>query len=307
MSSKAIVAIALAAVLVGAGAYVILSDSDGGDGKTVCVTMPWQKEMVDEISMGTVNVKQMMGAGGDPHASEVTGGVAVAVSKAMVYLSVGSHIKWEEKNIPVIKEGVPSLPVVEISSGITLLDGGCTCGGEGHPEHEHAKDPHVWTSPKNLLHMAEKTRDTLKDADPDSAATYDEGFSKYKERVDALDALCREKLAGLSGDILVWHGAWKYLFNDYAKKDGVVQIHEEAMQDIPEVEKNPTAENIKMFVDRGYEFLYHGPSDSISKSPEALKESGITAVLANPLAFDFIQEMGKFVNHLHENPPKHVP
>ncbi|NLL94864.1 MAG: zinc ABC transporter solute-binding protein [Thermoplasmatales archaeon] len=308
MSSKALAALTLAALLIGTGGYVALTDSDGTDDRIVCVTMPWQGEIVDCVSMGTITVKTMVKPGADPHSAAPEPGVILSTSKAMAYFTIDTGVEWEAKNVPTIEENLPNLAVIPMARNIELLEGGCHCGeGHEHAEgHGHAMDPHVWTSPKNLSAMASNVRDDLKSIDPGNSATYDAGYLEYENRMGELGAFCAEKLAGLSGHVLVWHGAWKYLFNDYTGTDGSPGITEEALQHIPGIEKSLTpGDLLGPILGEGYEFFYH-PRSGVSESIlGALRENGVATVVADPTAYDISEEIRGFVAHLNENPPEH--
>lgn len=311
MNSKAIIAILLAVVLAGVGAFVVLSNNNQSDGKVVCVTMPWQKEIVDGVSQNTLKVKQMIGPGADPHVGEMKPSALIESSNAIAYFWVGSGIEWEKKNIPVIEKELEDLKMVKTAEGITLLDGHHHHEGEGAEGEEHATDPHVWTSPNNLRIMAESVRKAMVELDPESKETYEKGFKEYSEKLDVLDALVTEKLRGLEGEIMVWHGAWKYLFNDYADKEsnGHPAIEEFALQDIPEIEKATDVNMIKLIKEKAEEhnikFLYYRPMDGkIAGKDKAFNEIGITLVLANPLSHTISEEIKNFVTHIGDNPPE---
>ncbi|MGL9734568.1 MAG: metal ABC transporter substrate-binding protein [Symbiopectobacterium sp.] len=108
-------------------------------------------------------------------------------------------------------ENIKDVPAVTVTEGITPL-----------PIREGAyngnPNPHAWMSPRNALIYIENIRKGLVQSDPDNAEIYNRNAKAYAEKITALDAPLRERLARIP-DAQQWlvtsEGAFSYLTTDY--------------------------------------------------------------------------------------------
>ncbi|MGH8346894.1 MAG: zinc ABC transporter substrate-binding protein ZnuA [Pseudomonas sp.] len=91
-------------------------------------------------------------------------------------------------------------------------------------EHDHdhrpgSLDAHLWLSPVNARVIAAKMAADLSAADPDNAARYQSNLKAFDERLDALDARLKKRLAGIQGKpYFVFHEAFDYFEDAYGLK-----------------------------------------------------------------------------------------
>lgn len=91
-------------------------------------------------------------------------------------------------------------------------------------EHDHdhrpgTLDAHLWLSPVNARVIATKMAADLSDADPANAPRYQSNLKAFDERLDALDARLKARLAGISGKpYFVFHEAFDYFEDAYGLK-----------------------------------------------------------------------------------------
>ncbi|RLU12181.1 zinc ABC transporter substrate-binding protein, partial [Pseudomonas prosekii] len=95
----------------------------------------------------------------------------------------------------------------------------------GQPdEHDHdhrpgTLDAHLWLSPINARVIATKMAADLSAADPANAPRYQSNLKAFDERLDALDARLKARLAGISGKpYFVFHEAFDYFEDAYGLK-----------------------------------------------------------------------------------------
>lgn len=87
---------------------------------------------------------------------------------------------------------------------------------EDHDEHDHAHQPgsldaHLWLLPTNARVIAAKMAADLAAADPANAARYQANLQAFGQRLDALDAQLKTRLAPLAGKpFFVFHEAFDY-------------------------------------------------------------------------------------------------
>jgi zinc transport system substrate-binding protein len=89
-------------------------------------------------------------------------------------------------------------------------------------DHDHrpgSLDAHLWLSPANARVIAAKMAADLIAADPASAARYQSNLKAFDERLDALDARLKKRLAGVEGKpYFVFHEAFDYFEDAYGLK-----------------------------------------------------------------------------------------
>jgi len=91
-------------------------------------------------------------------------------------------------------------------------------------EHDHdhrpgSLDAHLWLSPVNARVIATKMAADLSAADPDNAARYQSNLKAFDERLDALDARLKKRLADVQGKpYFVFHEAFDYFEDAYGLK-----------------------------------------------------------------------------------------
>lgn len=91
-------------------------------------------------------------------------------------------------------------------------------------EHDHdhrpgSLDAHLWLSPVNARVIATKMAADLSATDPDNAARYQSNLKAFDERLDALDARLKKRLADVQGKpYFVFHEAFDYFEDAYGLK-----------------------------------------------------------------------------------------
>ncbi len=91
-------------------------------------------------------------------------------------------------------------------------------------EHDHdhrpgSLDAHLWLSPVNARVIAAKMAADLSAADPDNAVRYQSNLKAFDERLDALDARLKKRLADIQGKpYFVFHEAFDYFEDAYGLK-----------------------------------------------------------------------------------------
>ncbi|WP_248765644.1 zinc ABC transporter substrate-binding protein [Pseudomonas protegens] len=95
---------------------------------------------------------------------------------------------------------------------------------EDADEHDHdhrpgTLDAHLWLSPVNARVIATRMAADLSAADPANAARYQSNLKAFSERLDALDARLKARLAGIAGKpYFVFHEAFDYFEDAYGLK-----------------------------------------------------------------------------------------
>ena len=92
----------------------------------------------------------------------------------------------------------------------------------GH-SHAHGIDPHIWTSPRALQHMAANAYEAIHALWPDSVK-YTENHARLQEQLAALDARTAGKIAA-SGVryFIIYHPALTYYARDYGLQQVAIE------------------------------------------------------------------------------------
>ncbi|WP_437879970.1 zinc ABC transporter substrate-binding protein [Pseudomonas sp. LRF_L74] len=105
---------------------------------------------------------------------------------------------------------------------------------EDADEHDHdhrpgTLDAHLWLLPHNARVIAERMAADLSAADPANAARYQANLAAFSERLDALDARLKARVAGVAGKpYFVFHEAFDYFEAAYGLQHaGVFSIAHE--------------------------------------------------------------------------------
>jgi len=240
----------------------------------VVVTIPPQAEFVERVGGERVRVTIMVPPGANPHTYEPTPSQMVEVSKAKIYVMVGSGVEFELAWMDKIVEQNRAMLVVNCSEGIEFLE----MGGR--------KDPHVWLSPLNAKIMVDNIRRALKRIDPQNGVYYDENAEAYFQELDELNMEIRNALENVTNRrFMVYHPAWGY----FAKTYNLTQIP------IEREGKEPTPAGLAALIDQAKKYnikvIFVSPQFSTVSARVIAREIGGKVVLVDPLARDYARNL----------------
>ena len=115
-------------------------------------------------------------------------------------------------------EAFPTLPVVDASTGVELLE---DCSDHDHDEHDghdhdHAYNAHIWLDVQNAILMVNNLADGLIAALPQRADAIAANRDAYVARLTTLDAEIDAALSTVSRkDIITFHEAFPYFAHAY--------------------------------------------------------------------------------------------
>lgn len=285
MRGKRLLAVSVAVLVVALAAALFIKESGkGGEGSgiIVVVTIPPQAEFVKRVGGEKVAVITMVPQWANPHTYEPTPAQLMNVSKAKMYVKMGSGIEFEIAWMDKIKSINENMLIVDCSKGIELL------------KEEGKADPHIWLSPKNAKIIVENICEGLVQIDPANSTYYEQNKEAYLRELDALDKEISQILSKTSAHkFIVYHPAWSYFARDY----GLKQIS------VEEGGKEPTPERIASIIEEAKRNnitkIFASPQFK-DKAEVIAKEIGGEVVEINPLAENYIENMRKFAEELAE-------
>ncbi|MDY4347294.1 metal ABC transporter substrate-binding protein [Pectobacterium brasiliense] len=174
----------------------------------VITTFTIIQDIAQNIAGNAATVESITKPGAEIHDYQPTPRDIVKTQSAQLVLWNGMNLeRWFTRFF----ENVKNVPAVVVTEGITPL-----------PIREGAyngnPNPHAWMSPSNALIYIENIRKGLVQADPANAETYNRNAKAYAEKIKALDAPLRERLARIPEQqrwLVTSEGAFSYLAKDY--------------------------------------------------------------------------------------------
>ncbi len=184
---------------------------------TVVATTSIVADVVKQVGGDAVEVQTLLPLGSDPHSYQPAPRDMAAVADASLILPTAPV--WS-LFYNVIDSAGATAKVVEVSDGITLLEG----SAEGSDAADtHTGDPHTYTDPNNVLVWVENIRAALTELQPDKAAEFKTNADRYSAELRDLDTWIRAQVETVPAEnrILVTdHLVYGY----FAERYGFTQV-----------------------------------------------------------------------------------
>ena len=248
-------------------------------------------DFVENVGGDMVDVSIMVPSGASPHTYAPTPSQLTTLSRADMYVKVGSGVGFEIAHMDAIEDASSDMLIVDSSKNIELIDMvEHHHEGEEHDhegDHDHgAKDPHIWLSPVNAKIMVENICDGLIQVDPENEALYIQNRDDYLAKLDQLDTDIEEGLSEITNrHFIVFHPAWGYF------------AHEYELEQIPiEVEgKEPSAQELADLIEEAGEHsikvIFASPQFSVKSAQTIADQVDGSVVFINPLAREYINNL----------------
>lgn len=272
----------------------------------VAVTLQPYAKIVEEIGGDRVSVISMIPPNADPHSYEPKPGVLKTFSKADLYLSDSSGLDqvWLPRFLSVNKK----IEMVYISSGVSWMQESedhhhGDHDGEDHHEkkHEHEEnaslDPHLWTSPKQVIKLAENVLSALIKKDAASKSYYESRYQLFIEKWTSIDQFVEKMVSQIPEKrriFIVFHPSYGYLARDY-----------DLIQRAIEVEgKEPKPQDLKALIleaqKNDIRAIFVQPQFSKRSAESIAKQLNAVVVSTDPLAYDIEKNLRNFIQALLE-------
>jgi zinc transport system substrate-binding protein len=280
------------------------SSPQKGDKRFVFVSIPPQKYFVERIAGDRFTVFTLIGPGQNPHSFTPAPEQMARMSEASIYFRIG--VESETAILPKISRTMAQLSVVDLRTGVEMLDMEEEHDHDQSLEHEHGenplnhhddhggKDPHIWLSLSNVKIMSVTIKEALLKADPDGKDIYERNFQSFMKDIDSVDTYLKEILTPLKGSYLfVYHPAFGYFSNEY----GLIQKAVETGG------KEPGAKAIARLIDLAREYkpgvIFVQPQYSDKSARLIAGQIGCAVVSINPQPEDYLNEIKKMAEAIH--------
>ena len=234
-------------------------------------------EFVEHVGGEKVDVSTMVPPGASPHTHEPTPSQLVAVSKAEVFVKVGSGVQFELAWMDKLIDTNSNMPIVDSSNGVILM----------------GNDPHIWLSPLNAKIMVENICSGLIEVDPENESYYIQNRDEYLRQLAELDEEIRESLDGVeSRAFMVFHPAWGYFARAYGLEQIAIEIEG----------KDPSVKDIANVIDEALEYdikvVFASPQFNQQSARTIADEIGGKVESIDPLAKDYVTNMRTVLGYL---------
>ncbi len=169
-------------------------------------------DMVQNVAGDAALVESITKPGAEIHNYQPTPRDIIKAQDADLVVWNGLNLeRWFERFFERLRD----VPAATLSDGVEPMP-----IGEG--PYSGKPNPHAWMSPSNALVYLQNIEKALATHDPANADIYARNAAAYADRIRALDASIRDRLAAVpeSGRWLVTsEGAFSYLARDYGLKE----------------------------------------------------------------------------------------
>ena len=242
-----------------------------------------QKVFLEAIGGDKVNVSLMVKPGSSPHTYEPKPSQMVDVAKADLYFAIG--VEFEDVWLPKFLSFNKKMEVIDLTYGIDKLSmGNHVCTAHDHSNHNHAahgkKDPHIWTSPANIKHIAKTIYKALVHFDKDNIKYYESNLKAFIKHIDDTHAQLSTIFSAHKGlrTFMVFHPSWGY----FAKAYGLEQIAVEVEGKSPKPRELVTL--IKKAKEKQVTAIFTQPEFSDASAKIIATELSIPVVKSSPMA-----------------------
>lgn len=263
---KRIFAIFLSALMLFAGC----AKEEETDNIKVVATLFPQYDFVREIGKDKVQVELMLPPGADSHSYEPTPKEIMEIANSDIFVYTGNDMEpWISKIINGI--GKDKLNILDVSEGVNLIL-------DEHKEHNHNKDPHIWTSPVNAIKMCENIVDGLIKADEKNKDFYLNNFHEYKVKLEKLDKDFKNTVENGKRKKIVFGG--KFALNYFVKEYGISVVSAyENCQDNSEPGARQMADIVNIIKEENIPVIYYEELSNPKVSRTLSEETGVEILL----------------------------
>lgn len=175
-------------------------------------------DVVQQVGGDAIEVQTLLPLGSDPHSYQPAPRDMATVADASVIFASGAGL--EEFLEPLIDSAGATARVVEVSDGVTLIEG----SAEGSDAQDtHSADPHTWVDPNNVLIWVENIRTALTKLQPDKAVEFQTNADRYSAELRDLDTWIRAQVETIPPEnrvLVTDHLVYGY----FAKRYGFTQV-----------------------------------------------------------------------------------
>ncbi len=254
----------------------------------VFVSVAPLKTFVEKVGGDLVKVEVMVQPGHSPATYEPTPRQIGALSHTAWFVRIG--VPFEQVWMERIRAANPVMRVSDLRTGLDLriIESHDEAHDPAHGAHraEAARDPHVWTSPPLVKHMAHAIRDALTTLDSANGPAYARNARAFAAELDRLDADIRHLLEDTGNRrFMVYHPSWGYFADTY----GLTQVP------IEKEGKEPGARALAALIEQArreqVKVIFVQPQFDRKSASQLARTIGGRVVAIDPLSADYADNL----------------
>ncbi len=266
--------------------------------KAVVTILPLEY-FLEEIGKSHVFVTTLIPPGGNPHTYEPTPGQMNSISRADLYIKMGSGLEFELIWMDKLAALNRKMVICDVSQGIDIIktaDNEHSSHNDSNQHNHGTMDPHIWLSPVNGIIIAENIRDTLVRIDPENSDQYYDNASRLIEELNLLIHDIESDLSALKNrSFLVFHPSWGYFARDF----NLEQIP--LKQDGKEITPRMLGSIIKKARNEGARAIFASPQFSIKSASVIADEINGKVILIDAVKKEYMENLRSVSKILREN------
>ena len=246
------------------------------------VSIPPQKWLLEEIVGDKFDIDIVFDKGTDAETSEPTMQQMAGLSQAKIFFTVGTLASEQALTKRIISSN-PELKITDTGAQVVLISG----------THGANPDPHIWTSPANLVRMAREMLTAVCEIDPDNEKLYADRFFRLKGKIESFsDRTSRRLSYRPDAAFAIWHPTLTYFARDF----GIEQISMET--EGKEATPKQVVNRIADASDKKVKVVVADTGADITKESALAGQLGVPIIKINPLAEDILGELNKVADAL---------
>ena len=261
----------------------------------VVVSILPEQTFINAIGGDKVSVSVMVLPGNSPHTYEPKPLQMKNLTKSILYFSIG--VEFEKVWLPKFKSLNSNMQIIDVSDGIVKLQMSSLHHHESLTKKEEGKDPHIWTSPKNVKNIAKNILNALIKADTKNEVYYQKNYELFLRQIDDTDKKIKNILSTVpqKTKFMVFHPSWGYFAHEYGLEQLPVEIEG----------KSPKPKALIQLIQKAKEekvsAIFTQPEFSDAVAKVMAKELHIEVIKVSPLAKNWSKNLIKIANAIAGN------
>ena len=280
--------------------FIISCNYTNDNSKIISVTIEPQRYFVEKIVGDKFEVNTIVPAGTSPETYDPSPSQMVDLGKSSLYFKVG-YLGFENAWGQTLKDNNVDVKIINTSNNIKLIeDNKDSIEIKKMNEHDghshHGVDPHIWSSPKSALIMAENMLNALVVADVENQKYYRDNFKLLETEIIETDRRINELLESASvKSFIIYHPALGYFARDYNLIQYSIEFEGKnpSPQQLKEMIDFANTQDIKtIFVQKGFDL----------KNAESLANEVKASIHSiDPLSYNWSDELIKIAEIIAKN------
>ena len=257
------------------------------DKKIITVTIEPQRYFVEQLVDSVFEVSTMVSPGMSPETYDPSPVQMAKLAGSEAYFRIGRigfELAWMDK----IKSNNPDLKIFDNSEGIVFISS---------DEEEHGGvDPHIWSSPKQAVILAQNICNALIALDKEDAAIYRKNLGKLDSKIAETDSIVTALLnKSKDKSFIIYHPALTYFARDYGLTQYCIEI------DGKEPTPNQLRQLIELAREKNIKTIFIQQEFDQKNAEIIANETHCRLVVINPLSYNWNEEMVKIAEAIsHE-------